>query len=649
MDLENGSLETDFDDIFEEAMQNYSLAKTAWDQIHQDTISDIKFGLLGEQWDPETVRKRKLEKRTVKVFDRCSRNIRYVVNSAMKEPPSIKVNPISTNKKKEADIISGIVRQIETQSNAKDVYADVYQYAVAGGLAAFRVEVDPDDVKRPIKIKKVVDVTSLYPDPASIEPDFSDMSFLISTKRISKKKFKELYPDYQCTGNTTENRDWFTNDDLQLMEYWTKQNNVVNWYLMTANEVVDSSITQGGYPGSLIPFCFIIGNDIVVDGERKIKSLIRDFRADQEAINYNECEQLDYIANTSKTIYTGPTKAFKGYEDIWSNVGVKRFGYLPYEGDVAPHKLELPSTPISFMQTIQQMDENIKASAGIRDPLRDIPASSSGKAVKLQMTNQGVATYIWINHLQRAIKYAGDVIVDLIPKLYNYPHSQIIQDLSGQISSQNIMMPDQNGNMINLEGEYMVSLSTGSSYETQREETRDQLLEMSKTNPQIAQIGSDILVRNMDFRESEELSDRLFAMLPPQIQALKQNDNQDPKMMIMQMKQQLDQMSQILEQTTQTLTQKTQEANELQNMVQNKSQMEMMKLESQNQNKLQTEVMGNQSAEQQIVMKGEYDLKMKEMEMNYQLRMKEIELEIEKAKSMSQITQNIVPEIIQTY
>lgn len=42
-------------DIFEEAMENYKIAKESWRTIYDASISDRKFGLFGEQWDVGTL------------------------------------------------------------------------------------------------------------------------------------------------------------------------------------------------------------------------------------------------------------------------------------------------------------------------------------------------------------------------------------------------------------------------------------------------------------------------------------------------------------------------------------------------------------------------------------------------------------------
>lgn len=634
--------EFDVTKVYEEAMENYATAKSAWEEIHNQSVLDKSFALLGKQWEHDILSQRSRDRKTSKVFDNCAKYIRYVANSSLKNSPAIRVSPKSKDKKKEAEVIAGIVRQIENDSNAKQVYNHAFTDCLAGGIGVFEVIVDLDDEENKIKIKKIIDPTSVYFDPSANEPDFSDAQYVMRLKKINKKKFQSLYPDKNSDCVSEKNRDWFNDDNIDILEYWTKNGNIVDWYLLNGNEILDSSIYHGGYQGTLLPFVFMIGEDVIVNGERHIKSIIRDIKDRQRYFNFVNSESIDYLSRASQGGWLLTQKTAERFLDIYQDTS-KNNNVLVYPaGTDKPVRIDPPQAPTAYLQEMSRLENEMRSTVGVRDPFSDdVPKMQSGKAVKLELGQQNLSTALWNDRLSCAIKYCGKVLVDLIPKFQNYAHTQQIIGIDGQQSSEDIMTPNEKGEMIDLNASYSVNVSTGASYQDQQEATFDKLLELYKANPQMFAVGSDLLVRNLDIIESDTLADRLFAIMPPQIKSMSKGD-QDPKMVMMQMKNQMEEMGKVLEQTTQALNQKTQESNQLQEMNQNKTQSEMMKLESQNQNKLQTEVMSNQSAEQQIVMKGEYDLKMKEMEMQYNLRMKELELEIERVKSTQTFIQPIL-------
>jgi hypothetical protein len=76
-------------------------------------------------------------------------------------------------------------------------------------------------------------------------------------------------------------------------------------------------------------------------------------------------------------------------------------------------------------------------------------------------------------------------------------------------------------------GKYTVSISTGPSYQDQRSETSDKLLELVGKYPDMMQVAGDLIVRNMDFEGKDELADRLRALIPPNVLAASSSSNSD--------------------------------------------------------------------------------------------------------------------------
>jgi hypothetical protein len=115
-------------------------------------------------------------------------------------------------------------------------------------------------------------------------------------------------------------------------------------------------------------------------------------------------------------------------------------------------------------------------------------------------------------------------------------------------------------------GTYDVSISTGPSYTTLRQEAASAMIEMTQANPQLMQIAGDLIVKNMDWPGAEELSERLKLTLPPEIQqaeqAKKQNTMPPEMQQLMQQfdmaMQQKDQMLQEIQQMLQKLEQENQ-------------------------------------------------------------------------------------------
>lgn len=66
-------------------------------------------------------------------------------------------------------------------------------------------------------------------------------------------------------------------------------------------------------------------------------------------------------------------------------------------------------------------------------------------------------------------------------------------------------------------GKYDLTVSTGPSYTTQRQETAEQMMMLIQAYPAAAPLIGDILVKSLDWKGAEEIAERLKKMLPPQV------------------------------------------------------------------------------------------------------------------------------------
>jgi hypothetical protein len=188
----------------------------------------------------------------------------------------------------------------------------------------------------------------------------------------------------------------------------------------------------------------------------------------------------------------------------------------------------------------RQADSDLKAVVGIYDPtLGQNKSDQSGRAVALLQKQSDIGNLNWADNLSRAIRYTGKLLLDLIPKIYDVPQVQRIINPDGSVKHVGIwnsgQMPDVDPESIlgpavkkiyDLgSGDYDVTVSVGPSYQTKRQEAVASQLEVLKVlPPQYAQAILDMLIRNMDWPQAQEMADRIKKLLPPQLQ-----DDQDDK------------------------------------------------------------------------------------------------------------------------
>lgn len=634
------------EELFDSIMEKFQASESAFLDIHNDWRNDIDFALFGNQWDAKKKRDREVEDRSSKVYNKCSTFINYVVNQSIKSTPTIKTISNGLENKEKTKVIDGLIKYIQTSNNASDKYNRVLQDAVAGGIGVIKIDIAKKYGKDSITIEHIKDPTSVYPDPEAQESDLSDAKWLFFVKSIPEKEFRKLYPDASLDIVAAKRKSWFAKDSVQIAEYWEQTENGVVWYLLNGNEILDSSIIEetgeNVYPGKCIPFAFITGIECVLDGTKIYKSLIRDIKSYQEEYNYLKSEKIDFLANSAKSPWLATPDAVGDFMEQWENANRVKYSTLFYKkGEEKPTKIDPPAPPVGLVEGANTLEQDMRSNVGIRDPLLDIPATNSGKAVQLQISQGNIATIVWQEHLNTMIKHIGKIIVELIPFVYNYPHIQQIIGSDGQYKAVPVQMMQMNEEIgeyegYDLAGDYDVIISTGPSYVDQKAETYDKLIELTKAYPQLGQIGLDIIVQNLDIAESVDLAERIRATMPPQVLAATSKNKEKDVLMLQQ---QLAQISQQAQQMQQVLQQMAQENANLKKALDDKQQTELIKIQSTQQianQKSQTELIKNTQDNNTEIEKENIKAATELEKANIDLQIKQLEMAIEQIKASAQ-------------
>ena len=136
---------------------------------------------------------------------------------------------------------------------------------------------------------------------------------------------------------------------------------------------------------------------------------------------------------------------------------------------------------------------------------------------------------------------------------------------------------------------YNVTVSTGPSYTSQRQQAFEQLSDYVKAAPGLMAVVGDLIFRNSDMPGADQVADRLEKALPPGLADDKQGAQQIPP----QAKAQMDQMSQQIEQMTAALDKATDEART------KKAELDVKKLEMESKERIaamenQTQILINE-------------------------------------------------------
>jgi hypothetical protein len=224
--------QSDYDPIIDEAKQFLKLCNDAETMNRQQGLEDLKFVSAGEQWPVELQNSRNLESRPILTINKLDGYCRQVTNQQRQQRPRIKVHGMNNQSDaKTAEVLEGICRHIEVQSNADNAYDTAFDYAVRMGWGFIRLitkYVSDDSFDQEIYIDAVDNPFTVYFDPNSTRIDGSDAERCLVTTMIAKDKFKAMYPGADDGGGTSftqrgtgdSQSEWITKEDIRVAEYY---------------------------------------------------------------------------------------------------------------------------------------------------------------------------------------------------------------------------------------------------------------------------------------------------------------------------------------------------------------------------------------------------------------------------------------------
>jgi hypothetical protein len=604
---------------FETDFEYESDSREAWklDLRFANGDPDNKF-----QWDSAYVKDRELNKRPCLTINKVKIHNRQITNEARQNKPSVRVYPVDSGADKEtAKIFNGIIRHIETNSDAETAYDMAGDFAVDAGIGYWRIITDyasDDSFDQEIYIEPIKNPLNVLLDSRIQKPDGSDAKRGFIFKDIPKDEFERDYPDCEPIDWPINNgTNWVKTDSIRVAEYFRMEDKkdvlyalpdgqtikksdlekdvieqleqrvktgevkkrevkgqAIKWYLIAGNKILDRKDWLGKY----IPIVRVVGEEKEIDGKLDRKGHTRAMKDAQRMYNYNSSASVEYGALQTKTPIIAPNEAIEGFETYWNRANTENLPYLPFnhkdengEQIPMPQRMNPPAASQLFLQGMQVASNEMNMSSGQYEAqFGNNPSAQSGKALNALQRKGDTATFHFIDNVARAIKYTGKILVDLIPKIYDT--ARVVRILGEDGSEKMIKidpeMPQSYAKRQTQEGieeiynptvgRYDVTVAVGPSYTTRRQEAFDALIQLSQGNPRIMEVAGDLVMKAADFPMAEELAERLAKTLPPELQDKEGGESPE----VQQIKMQADQMLKALQQQLQAAEQALLEANE---------------------------------------------------------------------------------------
>ena len=500
-----------------------------------------------------------------------------------------------------------------------------------------------------LMIQRVRNPFSVYPDPACQEIDYSDARFLFVSDMMPREEFERLWPEASVLGlgaAVKQNRDpdWVTGDQVRVAEYWwveevddtlvllgnplnpqgrtttmlrseytdevAKQlsslkvlserptrRRVVKWALINQHEILQGNEDRSDgavWPGTAIPFVPVIGEEIDNNGRVDLRGMIRDAKDPQRMYNYWVSNATETIALAPRAPYIAAEGQIEGHENQWKQANTRNFAVLQYKPTAAgggqlvpPPQRNVQEPPIgATIAAIGQADSDLKSVTGFHEPsIGERSNERSGKAIQALQQRGELGSSHFLGNLGWAVRRVGQILVDLIPHVYEAPRvfrilgeddteRAVVVGRFGDERPESDQLPDGiKGAFDPSVGIYDVTVDVGPSYQTKRQETVDAMTGFVQAYPNAFPLVGDLLTKHMDHPLAREMSTRLKALLPRSAQEDDDNLPEEARAAVAQARQEAEQMRRQLQELEQQLAAKAKQT-------EGQGQIKMLELQS---------------------------------------------------------------------
>jgi hypothetical protein len=572
----------------------FRLAQDAESDNRSCYEEDVRFARHEEQW-PKDI----LDKRAGKpslTISKMNAFIRQVVNDARQNKPSIKVHPADSGADPDtAEVINGLIRNIEYTSNADVAYDTGMECAVAGGLGYWRVGLDyayHDSFDMDLTIERIANPLSVYGDPYSTAADSSDWMNGFVVDLMSQEQFEAKYGKTKTVRDwddeTWGEEGWRVGNDVTVAEWWHreqaeikvaqflnqqsgslqtyteeaiaksdeiqiaiqagllefKRERMAKTYRVTQRTMTGAEVlAEVKWAGCYIPIIPVYGDEYNIKGKRYFRSLIHSAKDAQRQFNYWRSAATELVALAPRVPWIGRKGTFDGDQERWNTANTESHAYLEYDTE-PPQRIPLDSGPAAgALQEALNASDDMKAVIGLYDASLGARSNeTSGRAIMARQREGDVSTFHFTDNLNRAIRHTGRVLIDLIPHVYT--GERVIRVMGEDGTPKNVPLnkqypkmdektgqpaQDEQGQVVMAmhdlsAGKYDLTVTTGPSFTTRREEAAFQMTEMIRALPASAPILGKHLAKNLDWPGADEIAEELEQMssgqLPPEVQQL---------------------------------------------------------------------------------------------------------------------------------
>lgn len=281
------------------------------------------------------------------------------------------------------------------------------------------------------------------------------------------------------------------------------------------------------FPSEQLPLVFVDNNSYYdKTGKQITRSFFGDCKDTQRYINYLRTQsayilkvsRYDQWIGSKKNVASLDTQ--RNWRDPTAIQGLLAYDESP--DGAKPEQVRPPELSMSLFQQYELAIQDLYTSTGLY-PARMGQAGdeASGAAIDARTRQGSYATYVFFNSINRAIATGGEIVNEMIPRVYDT--ERVMTLMMPDKGMQNVTINreiDEYGESIENDirkGTYQVRLKPGPSYEGQKEQALQSLREVLTADPESWVLIADLFAENLPLTNTIEIKNRLKTRVNPAI------------------------------------------------------------------------------------------------------------------------------------
>ncbi len=281
------------------------------------------------------------------------------------------------------------------------------------------------------------------------------------------------------------------------------------------------------FPSEQLPLVFVDYNSYYdKTGKQVTRSFFGDCRDTQRYINYLRTQsayilkvsRYDQWIGSKKNVQSLDTQ--RNWRDPTAIQGLLAYDESP--DGYKPEQVRPPELSQSLFQQYELAIQDLYTSTGLY-PARmgNNGDEASGAAIDARTRQGSYATFVFFNSINRAIATGGEIVNEMIPRVYDTERvlTLMLPDKGIQNVTINEQMDDYGEQIENdiRKGTYQVRLKPGPSYEGQKDVALQSLKDVLQIDPTAFNLVADLYAENLPLSNTIEIKNRLKTRVPPQI------------------------------------------------------------------------------------------------------------------------------------